>query len=144
MLVKKRQRAETLDALPSRQPAPAVAASVTWGEPSDTPLVPEEDADNSPLQQPAEQSGSVTVLQCSPPQTWAMLQPLGHIQTRQMQLQVQWPADGHRVVTMEQQLPQINGSWIINKKRRTLAPWICSLQTMNLARTVSLLILNTM
>lgn len=29
MLVKKRQRAETLDALPSRQPAPAVAASVT-------------------------------------------------------------------------------------------------------------------
>ena len=83
-----------LHALLSRQPAPAVAASVTLGKPSDTPLVTEE-ADNSPLQS-VKQSVSVT-LQCSPNMTDAATQT----DSDTSDAAVQWLADVHQVVTMD-------------------------------------------
>ena len=95
MRVKKRHRQETLDALLSRQPAPPVAASVTClGEPSDTPLVTE-DADNPPLQS-VKQSVSVT-LQSSP----NMIDAATQTDSDTSDAAVQWPADVHRVVTMD-------------------------------------------
>ena len=86
MRVKKRHRQETLDLLLSRQPAPAVAASVTLGEPSDMPLVTVE-ADNSPLKS-VKQSVGVT-LQCSPNMTDAATQT----DSDTSDAAVQWPAN---------------------------------------------------
>ncbi len=80
------------DALLSKQPTPVVAASVTLGEPSDTPLITEE-ADNSPLQS-VQQSVSV---QCSPNMTDAATQT----DSDTSDAAVQWPADVHQVVTMD-------------------------------------------